>query len=98
MNCKQGDLAVIVYAGRSGRDLGKLVNVIRGNGYDEDGDFMWECESSGTPLFAYTEDGYGPGIESPKALIPDAWLRPIRPGDLEETLDTDIKKPDEVEA
>lgn len=80
MNCKPGDLAVIV-RDEVVRDLHKLVYVREAYGFDKDGDFCWICDSAGSALVYYdvaNKRRYG----KKEIVIPDAWLRPIRdPGD-----------------
>lgn len=76
MNCKPGDLAVIVRDEEPAVDIGKMVKVSASSFIDDDGCFCWVCDSLSGPLrfwsgvrFEYAADA----IE-----IPDAWLKPIR--------------------
>lgn len=85
MNCKQGDIAVVLrdpYCGNV--DVGKLVDVVKFDGYDGDGEPCWWCRGIGSALACYT-DGYAPARDL--VAIPDPWLKPIRndPGE-DETL------------
>jgi len=89
MNCKPGDLAVIV---SSKANLGKLVEVVEFLGIDpyfggrvwySDGP-CWLIRSVGSPLQA---DNFHPRFLM-AAPIEDARLRPIRPGDLEDETPT----------
>lgn len=83
MNCKPGDLAVIVAPDTSTRNLGKIVRVLHGSRL---GDGWWWVESL-SPAFMN-----GPGSCDRVAMegnIEDRRLRPIRdPGDdaVDETL------------
>lgn len=75
MNCKPGDLAIIIHdPDFKGQDLGKLVEVIKGEGLDCDGDYCWECQ----PLSPLTGCDEG-RVETNLTLIdiPDAWLKPV---------------------
>lgn len=80
MNCKPGDLAVIVKDELPEKDVGKLVYVRKFDEVDKYGATCWLCDSASGPLrywegkqFRYSKTGIS---------IPDAWLRPIRdPGD-----------------
>jgi len=83
MNCKQGDLAIIVRskAGNEGRLCTVLEMLGENPFYDgfpwnfRDGP-CWLIEYAGTPAF----DNFGQKYK--RAPIPDAWLRPIRdPGE-----------------
>lgn len=93
MNCKPGDLAVIVRSATTNK--GRLVEVVSAlgvepswNGYrwhlgHSEGQFHWLCRSQGGPLESFK----GLYMEMP---LPDSILRPIRdPGDdaKDETLD-----------
>ncbi|QIM51607.1 hypothetical protein [Hydrogenophaga crocea] len=81
MNCKPGDLAVIVRSGA--QNAGKLVEIARPATQAErkifdhrrEGFHWWVC-SIGTPIV----DSWGDARM--ETALPDAWLRPIRdPGD-----------------
>jgi hypothetical protein len=106
MNCKPGDLAIVVGATYTLALNGRIVEVIRpavagaiyaGKYRDEGGMRAWVCRSAAnTPLPWKLFSGNTAYLaERP---IADSALRPIRPGDLDETIDTDVKKPDEVAA
>lgn len=96
MNCKQGDLAVIVSTTPADnwgfRDIGKIVIVeAPGDDWSDEGDPRphWYCRIASGGLFHVANaDGSNPGF-SATGDIPDADLRPIRdPGDdaVDETL------------
>lgn len=80
MNCKPGDLAVIVksLAGNEGR----LVNVVNSDVYMLPGDLsgmphpLWRVRSLGEPVRSTI------GWIDKEFAFPDAWLKPIRdPGE-----------------
>lgn len=88
MNCKPGDLAVIV--GKHALNVNRLVNVLRTykgeliegiEYYVEPGIHYWVIESAGaSPLMSRME--FGPPIPCKLHVARDASLRPIRdPGD-----------------
>lgn len=73
MNCKPGDLAVIVADPTCGGvDLGMVVSVICATYADGRGP-AWMCESGGRPLLSIN------GASYKRLRIPDIYLRPIRP-------------------
>lgn len=76
MNCKPGDLAIIIHDPQTkGRDLGKLVEVIQSMGRDEDYDYCWECQPL-SPLAGWDDDGRY--VENLDLInIPDTWLKPV---------------------
>jgi len=93
MNCKQGDIARIIHIQHLPKAEGHLVEVLRRDTlWNQEHVPAWACktlsrlpcmaaESRGEKPFAYSAPA---GIE---CVIPDAYLRPIRPGDgADETL------------
>jgi hypothetical protein len=74
MNCKPGDLAVIVRSHR-GRNVGRIVTVVR------------QHDPADSPRWLHVMPGWvvspvGTLVVHPNAKCtwaPDAWLRPIRP-------------------
>ena len=84
MNCKEGDLAVIVFSIRP-ENVGRYVNVAEYIGKFGEGE---QFDFRGMPCQAAVPDHYwwieaddlaiglGP---SPRAYIADSWLRPIKP-------------------
>jgi hypothetical protein len=84
MNCRPNDIAFVIKAHPNWQFLiGKIVKVSRlAVGRD-----AWITD----PVHIDEEDGA-------IVVYDDDCLRPIRPGDLDEILDTDIKKSDEVAA
>lgn len=68
MNCKQGDLAIIV----AGKNTGALVHVLGESMY---GTGFWFIESVGSPL---PGDVFGRPVQLKRANIADARLKPIR--------------------
>lgn len=79
MNVKQGDLAIVMHS-ETGRNLGKIVEVIKllgespvfdGRSWGIGDGLLWLVEAKGAPISVR----FGP----PLAVVPmpDAWLRPI---------------------
>ncbi|CAM3681202.1 hypothetical protein [Polynucleobacter antarcticus] len=107
--CKVGDLAVTVEA-ELPINIGNVVKIIGGIGYRQWSTFtaetfLWKVEvaSSERPLIYENADG---SIEEAfSGRVPDCYLRPIRPDELEwdqsashdEPLPTDEAKEQEVE-
>ena len=105
MNCKPGDLAVIVHP----KSAGKLVSVLHAvpglkytlpDGYpamaNVDGKAEWVCESLGSSFTARLSSGELRYARY--AGIHDQWLRPIRPTDGEDETLQWAGKPNEVTA
>ena len=105
MNCRPGDLAYVINATVTPELNGCIVTVEKlftgetfdGKRVDTKGLILWVCHS------ASGRDIPGRGLTGsleyyPELVIADKILRPIRPGDLDESTDTDIKMPDEVTA
>lgn len=98
MNCKPGDLAIIVNADCEWnyRDVGKIVHVIDRDAIDaSDGETMWVCDTLGQKLHCL-DSAFGTlersdGVEW--VGIPDANLRPIRGGDLADDEPAGVDKP-----
>ncbi len=83
MNCKPGDLAIIIASKMASRDIGKLVRVISfhiGVFYTPDGhpwdaeDGGWMVEGAGSPLWDGTKMAWRKYV-----CYDDTRLRPIRP-------------------
>lgn len=81
MNCKPGDLAVVIRS--DAKNAGKVVEVLRpatkieseGFRHFNEG-FHWWVRSAGSPIVS------GLGVVRTETALPDARLRPIRdPGD-----------------
>ena len=89
MNCKPGDLAIIVRCGSVTENIGRIVEVLRAGG-EMRGHPLWVvgCPS---PLIAVVPET-GQRVPRHSGLIPDAWLRPVS------GLPVDEKAPDEVTA
>lgn len=108
MNCKQGDLAMIVRAPRQLDDvLGRPVRIKRLPPFDLNGEPAWFLEeqlSCVLPRGGYDakDEYFGPGTRVWFDTIQDKYLRPIRdPGDdaVDETLlRTPVPPGDEVPA
>lgn len=101
MNCKPGDLAVVVRSTLG--NLGKIVRVI-GPSFGNDAplgskivdpasgrlwsrdtlDFIWDVESSGSPLVSICSDGSL--IGDLRRLFPDSALRPLRDNEDEDEM------------
>jgi len=97
MNCKPGDLAVIVRdPGFNGRDVGAFVEVVEpGNDIGE-----WMVRSKSRRLACFIDFfqkrfGFDIPWRSRTVSIPDAWLRPIRPPGLSTTTRTTTDQPAE---
>ena len=84
MNCKPGDLAVIIKTDYP-VNLGKIVQCLE-HVIDFEGEDAWVCVTSGSPCFGIdwttNEERFDRITE-----CPDAWLRPIR-GNEEPTEET----------
>lgn len=82
MNCKEGDLAMIVVADGDDRDLGKVVRIVE-PGEDwahlNDTRFHWAVDTLGQRMWCKNPGVYSDGKEL--IDIPDAELRPIRDSD-----------------
>ena len=96
MNCVKGDLAVIVCSDYP-ECLGRYVSVL--TFYLDDGEAGWECQPHNPmPGSIWHEDGTieeGP-VNLDEQWIPDAWLRPIRPGDLTQEEVDALYKPEVI--
>lgn len=74
LRCRKGDLAMVIKSD-AGRAVGKFVDVLEFYGEAHGKDNCWFVRYEGS-----TTDMFGtPYVQ------PDAWLLPIRPGDLDET-------------
>jgi hypothetical protein len=105
MNCKQGDLAIII----SGGNCGKIVEVVRLLGEHPAWDgYLWNlgdgpcwlAKAAGQPIkiFSYED---GAVIEKPslqECPVPDMHLRPIRGDELDEDTSDVINREDLVGA
>lgn len=85
MNCKPGDLAVLVCANNPDH-LGRLVDVLHKGADYENGVLYWRCKVHGRPVLVPVYDSKNQHTGRFESLgevdAPDAWLRPIRdPGD-----------------
>jgi len=90
MKCQTGDLAVILYSIRQ-ENIGRIVRVKEYIGQFVQGETF---QFRGQPCKCAVSDHhwwiggdditilYGP---SPQAYIPDSWLQPIRPEDIEQS-------------
>lgn len=96
MNCKQGDLAILVRA-RLPQNVGRVVRVLfgvapgcrpidpAGEKHRAKGGFRWMVEAEGSSF--YSKRASGSIDRHPYGAVPDAWLRPLRDQDgLDETL------------
>lgn len=112
MNCKPGDLAIVVHA-YIPEELGRFVEVIMGtpnSGWiapdgsyflsSEDGLPRWYVHSLGSPFVCVNEVGMPSGLRSFFDVFKDSSLRPIRPDadPLAEPRTTDLPKPEPVAA
>jgi hypothetical protein len=89
MNCKPGDLAIIVNCDFPA-NIGKLVSVLRPadmNDYhlgpNENDGFLWECETLSDGIIGWDEgDSYSANKAGGLIALTDSYLKPIRdPGD-----------------
>lgn len=99
MNCKQGDLAVVVKTSRvNPKSLGMIVRCLRrgisgdysqtpGLGRNEP---TWIVEASRPTLVQVIGDVTTMSVEF---AVPDAAMRPIRPGDVEDAAPRAVDKP-----
>ena len=83
MNCKPGDLAIIVYA-KSLRNIGVIVQIIA-RAPDLDGGPAWLTKSSNPTPCVWVHTGR-PAPDDCYGDVPDAWLRPIRDNDGEDEM------------
>jgi hypothetical protein len=93
MNCKPGDLAVIIWTKAYPENIGALVRVVREspNGPNPVHGFQWSCEAL-HPVRS-SRGVMQPGQEG---AMPDKFLRPIRDNDGEDETLTWAAKPQEV--
>jgi hypothetical protein len=107
MNCKPGDLAIVTGGARTPGLAGMIVEVQRpyvdGSMLDSGrwyvgSEYSWVCRSASgrkLPVLGYPI----PAVRFVnERAIADSILRPIRPSDLVEPTETDVKKPHEVSA
>ncbi|UVS93491.1 hypothetical protein [Burkholderia glumae] len=77
MNCKPGDLAIIVQA-MLPENIGKIVEVLSPLGHDCGLGFRWLAKTVGGPARTVSVVDFSSVFVDPEpAGIPDAWLRPI---------------------
>jgi len=88
MNCKSGDIAVIVHSPLQ-MNLGKLVDVVTLMGNHSEFGPIWRIRAKGRSLVTDL------GIVCAACDIPDAWLRPIRgePTAEDTPADADLPQP-----
>lgn len=78
MNVKQGDMARLVCASLP-ENIGLIVSVVAYRGAQYGHPHMWECKPAWPRRVTSWEK---PGIyrySATESLVPDEWLRPIRP-------------------
>ena len=78
MNCKPGDLAFIVRSDFP-ENIGRIVRVVAASGnwtYASGTYFNWEVAVIGSPLTGNKDGRY---VKDTAGIIPDSFLRPIRP-------------------
>jgi hypothetical protein len=93
MNCKPGDLAVVVRS-KTPANMGKIVRVVQPYEPGQSGivlrdfdGFVWLCDTAGSDLV--WDSAWGCGLEYRRSgPVPDACLRPLRPG--EDVDDNDV--------
>jgi hypothetical protein len=76
MNCKTGDLAIVIHQSEAAPNVGRIVEVIEWAG--ERGTGRWPCwvVKATSPMNAFKPLTNEP-TKSLEGIIPDAWLRPI---------------------
>ena len=77
MNCRAGDLAIIVHAGDVPSMEGRIVEVVGPADAYPCGLVAWECHTAGSEGQGYLR-GTRTLSTSTALAVPDAWLRPIR--------------------
>ena len=99
MNCKPGDLAVIVRGRPNSPNIGKLVLVVElwagqkvdGFRYSDVGEQAWVVESIGGNLVTFaTADDMGALVK--RRVVTDSCLRPIRGDEEPESIETTKEK------
>lgn len=91
MNCKPGDLAVIVRS-TDGQAVGRFVECLQMDGNHSEFGPIWRVRTEGRGIVT---------IHGTLAIVlhmPDAWLRPIRPDEGEDETLTWAGKPEGVKA
>ena len=91
MNCKPGDLAVIVRSA-DGQAVGRIVECLRIEGAHSELGPMWRVKTSGKGVVTIH------GTLAVFFHMPDSWLRPIRDNDGEDEILRIVGKPQTVEA
>lgn len=96
LNCKVGDLAIVVRCPTAPANISKFVRIVGVANSDEyearalfSCHFWWECISESSDGVLAQEDGKLVFSGGREFAFPDAWLRPIRPLDEPETITTD---------
>lgn len=74
MNCRQGDLAIVVKSNHP-INIGRIVDVLGPSSLFPD---EWLCRGVNGPLRGFLSDGSIDDID-PRIFISDSHLRPIRP-------------------
>jgi hypothetical protein len=100
MNCKPGDLAVVMRDGGHDQDwVGCFVIVTKDGEYGNDG-WEWLCRFQNPVTFRVWEDGKRTEeiVRSRNGLVPDVWLKPIRPGDITDEEVRDLYAPSDERA
>lgn len=87
MNCKPGDLAIIIRAPFVPENVGRIVKVLKFVGVDDGGERSdwWRVESGGLPI-----KGRG-GVFVLNGIVPDAYMRPV--SGIPDTEEADAKQP-----
>ena len=94
MNCKPGDLAVIVRSDFPA-SIGCLCLVLKSNEIDHEGMWCWAVRASNKIEWEY---GFKTVVLNRHGFVPDAWLRPIRDNDGEDEMLRIVGKPEGVTA
>ena len=103
MNCKPGDLAVVI-SGRGGlRDrIGMVFRVVKLVSRDQRFGAVWECEASHPVQFYLLHETTGEirkaSTFGTKVCMPDDWLRPLPGAQDVISFDQQIEKPESVGA
>ncbi len=91
MNCKPGDLAVIVRSAE-GQSIGQIVDCIALDGKHSEFGPVWRVRANSRGLVTIH------GTLAAVCHVPDAWLRPIRDQDGPDEATQWVGKPATVEA
>lgn len=89
MNCKPGDMAVVLQA-KLPQNIGLIVEVLERGFMDNEDGWTWRVKAAWPCTAVNTLSGLRRTVT--EASVRDAWLKPIRPPEtpVEETLDAEL--------